>query len=103
LVVPSLWYETYSFSLHEAHSCGIPVVASKVGVLAEKLKEGETGLTFPLEDEEALTGQLRLLLENPTLLNAMKHNLERFDPPWEEEEAYAYERIYDNVCHPGAR
>jgi glycosyltransferase involved in cell wall biosynthesis len=94
LVIPSLWYETYSFSLHEAFACGVPVIASEIGVLAEKIKAGENGLTFHLGDENDLEQQLKLVVEEPELLNSFKQNLIGSVPHMEEEEGYFYERIY---------
>lgn len=94
LVVPSLWYETYSLSLHEAFACTVPVIASKIGVLSEAVKEGENGLTFPLGDEQSLAEQLRRVAECPTELNAFKENLAAFALPFEEEESYRYDRLY---------
>jgi starch synthase len=46
----------------EAWAAGIPVIASRVGGLAEMIDQGRTGLLFPFEDEAALVAGLRGLL-----------------------------------------
>ena len=100
LVIPSLWYETYSFVLHEAFASQVAVIASDIGVLAEKVVDGATGLTFPMGSESALAGKLKQVIENPSLLATFKQNIRNLDCPLQEEEAWMYERIYRNVCSP---
>ncbi len=72
LVVPTLWYETYSLIAHEAFAAGVPVVASRIGVMAEVVRDGVDGLLFPPGDETALAGILRTLAERPERLAALR-------------------------------
>jgi glycosyltransferase involved in cell wall biosynthesis len=66
-VVPSL-YEGFSLPAIEAMSCGIPVVATTGGALPEVVgKDGDTALTVPPGDSEALAAKLRWALEQPNL------------------------------------
>lgn len=46
LLVPSLWYENFPRTIVEAYACGLPVIASRLGVLPELVDEGVTGLLF---------------------------------------------------------
>lgn len=46
LVVPSIWYETFGLVVIEAFACGTPVIVSRIGALAELVRDGETGLLF---------------------------------------------------------
>jgi glycosyltransferase involved in cell wall biosynthesis len=46
LVVPSIWYETFGMVVIEAFACGTPVIASRIGALADIVRDGETGLLF---------------------------------------------------------
>jgi len=96
LVIPSLVYETYSFTLHEAFAANVPVIASPIGVLAEKVIDSVTGLTFRVGDEAELACKLMLVLESPSIVQKMKENLSNQFSPLQEEEAYLYERIYQN-------
>lgn len=72
LVVPTLWYETYSIVTHEAFAAGVPVVASDIGVMAEVVRDGVDGLLFPPGDEAALAAILRALSERPERLAALR-------------------------------
>ncbi|HKU70841.1 MAG TPA: glycosyltransferase family 4 protein [Burkholderiales bacterium] len=46
LVMPSIWYENFPRTLVEAYANGLPVVASRLGSLAELVDHGQTGLLF---------------------------------------------------------
>jgi glycosyltransferase involved in cell wall biosynthesis len=59
LVMPSLWYENFPRTLVEAYACGLPVVASRLGAMAELVVEGKTGLLF----EPGNAADLALTLE----------------------------------------
>jgi glycosyltransferase involved in cell wall biosynthesis len=66
-VVPSL-YEGFSLPAIEAMSCGIPVVATTGGALPEVVgDDGDTALTVPPGDAEALAAKLRWGLEQTDL------------------------------------
>ncbi len=64
LVVPSLWFETFGLVAAEAMAHGIPVIASRIGALAELVEDGRTGLLFsPGNAEELAETMLRLWQE----------------------------------------
>jgi glycosyltransferase involved in cell wall biosynthesis len=46
VVVPSVWFETFGLVGAEAMSHGVPVVASRIGALAELVEDGVDGLQF---------------------------------------------------------
>lgn len=71
LVVPTLWYETFSIVVHEAFAAGLPVIASRIGVMPEVIRDGVDGLLFPQGDVEALTSLLRDLIRQPERLDAL--------------------------------
>ncbi len=60
-VMPSL-QEGLGLSVMEAQSCGVPVVASRVGGLVEAVKDGETGILVPPRDHLALADALMKVL-----------------------------------------
>ena len=64
-VVPSLVPETFGMVALEAMSLGRPVVASRVGGLAELIRHGETGLLVAPGDADALRRALERLLQTP--------------------------------------
>lgn len=61
LVVPTLWYETSSLIVQEAHAAGVPVVASDIGVMRERVRDGVDGRLFAPGDVPALSAILREL------------------------------------------
>ena len=54
LISPSLWYEGFPVTVAEAFACGLPVIASELGSLAEIVVPGRTGLHFEPGDASEL-------------------------------------------------
>ncbi|MGC9467695.1 MAG: glycosyltransferase family 4 protein [Anaerolineae bacterium] len=50
LAVPSLWYENSPVVIQEAHAAGVPVLASDLGALAEKVQDDVDGGLIPPGD-----------------------------------------------------
>lgn len=65
LLLPSLWYETYSLILHEAWAAGVPVIASDLGVLAATVRHGVDGLLVAPGDVAAWHAVLARLAAAP--------------------------------------
>jgi len=97
VVIPSCWYEAYQLVLHEALACDVPVVASNVGVMAEKIRDGFNGFSFPVGDSEALKIIMEKIIVNPETLNDVKRNMKASLIPTVEQEACAYQRIYADM------
>lgn len=97
LVVPSLWYENYPLVLHEALASRVPVLASNIGGMQEKIRDGLNGLTFRMGDETDLAAKMALLADNLALLDEMKANLAIAKLPSLEEEAATYEQLYQGI------
>jgi alpha-maltose-1-phosphate synthase len=53
------------FVIVEAMACGVPVVATGVGAIAELLGEGEAGVLVPVDDGRALAAVIDSLLSDP--------------------------------------
>ncbi|PKO51997.1 MAG: transferase [Betaproteobacteria bacterium HGW-Betaproteobacteria-20] len=58
LVVPSIWYENFPRTIVEAFACGLPVIASRIGALAEIVEDGRTGLLFEAGNAADLADKL---------------------------------------------
>lgn len=55
----------------ESMGLGKPVIASASGFPAELIEDGENGLLFPPEDENALANRIIRLLQNPALAQSL--------------------------------
>ncbi len=71
LVVPSKCFEMCPLVISEAMSHGLPVIASRIGGLAEIVDDGITGLLFEPGNAEELAEKMTLLWENPDLCRRM--------------------------------
>ena len=65
VVVCVPWYEPFGIVPLEAMACGVPVVASAVGGLADTVADQRTGLLVPPRDAQALARALGDLLSDP--------------------------------------
>jgi glycosyltransferase involved in cell wall biosynthesis len=65
LYVSSSRTEGMSNAILEAASCGLPVVATRVGGAADVIEDGVTGLLVPPGDAAALAGAIEGLLRDP--------------------------------------
>jgi len=72
LLVPSLWYETFSLVAHEAHAAGVPVIASDLGALAEVVHQGSDGLLVPAGDVSSWHTALQRLVDDSGLLPQLR-------------------------------
>ncbi|MEZ4836963.1 MAG: glycosyltransferase family 4 protein, partial [Caldilineaceae bacterium] len=71
VVVPSLWYETFSLIVHEAFAAGVPVVVSNLGALAEAVRHQIDGLRVEPGDVDAWRKTLQRLVDDPTLATTL--------------------------------
>ncbi len=72
IVVPSLWYETFCIVISEANAMRIPVIASNLGALAERIHDGQDGYLFPPGEADALYKILAELQANPQQLDKLR-------------------------------
>lgn len=64
--------EAFGLSILEAHACGRPVVATRLGTGVEYVNEdGRTGLNVPPKDADALAEAINRLLENESARDTM--------------------------------
>ncbi|MQA96153.1 MAG: glycosyltransferase [Streptosporangiales bacterium] len=66
VVVCPATYEGCGLVPLEAMACGVPVVATAVGSVADSVVDGTTGELIPPDDTEALAAALRRLATDPT-------------------------------------
>jgi len=74
LVMPSIWYEGFPMVLVESFACGLPVVVSKLGSMAEIVSDGINGLHFSPGDSSSLKEKVEWAVHNLDKLDAMGRN-----------------------------
>ncbi|KGM54329.1 hypothetical protein N800_04490 [Lysobacter daejeonensis GH1-9] len=71
LILPSVWYEGFPMVLVEAYACGLPVIASRLGAMAELVDDGVTGLLFDPGSADDLARKMRWAMEHPEAMARM--------------------------------
>lgn len=74
LIFPSLWYEGLPVTLVEALACGLPVIASRLGAMAEIIEDGRTGLLFNPGDVADLATKVKWAWSHPDDMRLMGAN-----------------------------
>jgi glycosyltransferase involved in cell wall biosynthesis len=74
LVFPSIWFEGFPVSITEAFACGLPVIASRLGSMAEIVADKVTGLHFSAGDSQALAREIDWAWNHPQDMKQMGAN-----------------------------
>ena len=64
-IFPSVWDEPFGMPAAEAMACGIPIVVTRGGGLAEVVDDGVTGRAVPRDDAAAMADAIEELLQDP--------------------------------------
>ena len=89
LIFPSECYETGPLTVLEAFACGLQVIASNLGSIAERVTHQRTGLLFNPGDAADLARKVRWAFEHPDAVEGMRAAARR-----EFEEKYTAETNY---------
>lgn len=92
LVMPSICYETFGLVIIEAYAHRLPVVASRIGSMAEIVADGKTGLHFEPGNPVDLAEKARWMFEHPEECRRMGENARK-----EYEEKYTPEKNYQQL------
>lgn len=90
LIFPSESYEGFPLTIAEAFACGLPMIASRLGAMAEIVEDGRTGLLFEPGNPEDLAEKVRWAWAHPEELKEMGQEARQ-----EYEEKYTAERNYE--------
>lgn len=71
MVLPSICYENSPRTIVEAFACGLPVIASRLGALADIVSDGETGLLFHPGDPVDLAAKIAWAMAHPAQMTRM--------------------------------
>jgi glycosyltransferase involved in cell wall biosynthesis len=95
IVVPSIWYENRPTVIVEAYATQTPVVAPRVGGMAELIQHNGNGLLFEVGSIESLKEQLQRLLDEPMLLSQLRDGIQPV--PTVEEEMTTLVSLYESL------
>lgn len=92
LLFPSEWYESFPVTILEAYSHGVPVIASRIGVMPEIVKENQTGLLFEPSNAESLSRLIESIWNKTDVILQLGQNARG-----EYEKCYTAERNCDQL------
>ena len=101
VAIPSVWDETFCLTAGEAQSMGVPIIASDVGGISERVVEGKTGFLVPAADPEALAQRLLRIAEDGTSLDAVVRNLSEYVEKNISDNANDYDKLYSALLAEG--
>jgi glycosyltransferase involved in cell wall biosynthesis len=89
LVFPAEWYEGFPLTIAEAFAAGLPVLASRLGSMAELVEDGSTGLLFTPGNPVDLAAKVEWAVAHPTELAKMgRRAREEFETKYSAERNY---------------
>jgi glycosyltransferase involved in cell wall biosynthesis len=100
IVVPSVWYENRPTVIVEALATRTPVIAARLGGMAELIKHNENGLLFETGSVEGLAEQLQRLLDEPALLPQLRDGIQPI--PTVNDEVAMLALLYESLL-PGSK
>ncbi len=95
LVVPSVWIENAPFVIREAFAARVPVIASRLGGMAELVDDERSGLLVEPGSAGAIRRAIRRLLDEPGLLERLRAGVPRMKTI--EEDAAWVREVYAQV------
>jgi glycosyltransferase involved in cell wall biosynthesis len=94
LIFPSLCFENFPLAIVEAFACGLPVIASRLGSMAEIVTDGNTGLHFIAGDASDLAAKVEWAWTHPGDMREMGESARA-----EYEAKYTAERNYQELMN----
>lgn len=97
LILPTV-AETFSYTLSECRSLGLPVIATRVGALAERIDDGVDGfLADPTP--EAVIARIATIAAAPQQLQRVRETLRRLPPRTLQDMAHDYQAQLPATAH----
>lgn len=62
-LIPSIWPETFCYTVHEALATGLPVMAFDIGAQGDAVRAARNGIAIPFGDGRGLADKIRAALE----------------------------------------
>ena len=77
VVLPSIWFEGFPLVVVEAYAAGTPIIASRIGSLAEIVEDRITGMLARPGDASDLAASMRWAVDHPDEMAQMGVNARR--------------------------
>ena len=77
LVLPSIWFEGFPMVVLEAYATATPVIATRIGSLAEVVQDGATGMLTEPHEVESLARGIRWAVGHPAQMARLGANARR--------------------------
>ena len=74
-LVPSVWLETGPLAVYEAMAAGLPVIGSRLGGIAERIRDNVDGLLFAPGNPSELANLIKGLIASPHELRRLRRNI----------------------------
>jgi glycosyltransferase involved in cell wall biosynthesis len=98
VIVPSIWWENSPLVIQESLGHGRPVICSDIGGMAEKVRDGETGMHFRVGNPRDLADRMVEAATTPGLWDRLHAAA---PSPWTVADmADRHLEIYDRLAHP---
>ena len=92
VIVPSICYDNFPYSILEAQLMGKPVIGAKIGGIPELISNEENGLLYEYNNIKELTEKINILFKDDILLHKLEDNLNK-----NVEEKYSKQRYYNKI------
>lgn len=97
-LLPSIVPESFSLVASEVLAAGLPIIASELGALGDRVQKHEVGFTFDPWEPRDLVGIVERLLSEPALLDRSAERARGVELPSEEQMIRAHEALWDEVA-----
>ena len=95
----SIWPETYCHTLTEAWDCGIPVIATNLGALKERIDNTGCGKLVDYTSPKDAYEKIIELIDNPDEYQTLKDNIDNLDLKTAKQMGQEYNDIYVNLIN----
>jgi glycosyltransferase involved in cell wall biosynthesis len=75
LLFLSIWYENSPLTIQEAFSSKTPIIASRIGGIAELIRDKEDGLLFEPSNPDDLYEKMKMFLDDAKLVDKFKNRI----------------------------
>ncbi len=78
VAMASNWFENSPMVIQEAFQHGRPVLTPRLGGMAEKIRDGQTGMLFSPGDANSLAEALQQITEKPEILRRLQEGVKKY-------------------------